>query len=48
LLEKYDGSVNPVEFLQIYPTSILAVGGNEVVIANYFSVTLTVRPDHGS
>jgi hypothetical protein len=40
LLEKYDGMVNPTEFLQIYSTSILAVGGNEAVMANYFPVAL--------
>jgi hypothetical protein len=27
LPEKYDGMVNPTEFLQIYFTSILAAGG---------------------
>jgi hypothetical protein len=27
LPEKYDGTVNPAEFLQIYSTSILAAGG---------------------
>jgi hypothetical protein len=41
LPEKYDGTVNLEEFLQIYSTSILTVGGNEVVMANYFSVALT-------
>jgi hypothetical protein len=41
LPEKYDGMVNPTEFLQIYSTSILAVGGNEAVMANYFPVALT-------
>jgi hypothetical protein len=41
LLEKYDGSVNPIEFLQIYSTSILIAGGNEAVMANYFLVALT-------
>jgi hypothetical protein len=41
LPEKYDGSVNPAEFLQIYTTSILVVGGNEVIMANYFLVALT-------
>jgi hypothetical protein len=41
LLEKYDGSVNLVEFLHIYTISILVVGGNEAVMANYFLVTLT-------
>jgi hypothetical protein len=28
LPEKYDETANPVEFLQIYSTSILATGGN--------------------
>ena len=41
LPEKYDGSVNPAEFLQIYITAILAAGGNEAVMANYFHVALT-------
>jgi hypothetical protein len=40
LPEKYDGSVNPTEFLQIYSTSILATGGNEAIMTNYFSVAL--------
>jgi hypothetical protein len=41
LLEKYDGTVNLTEFLQIYSTSILAAGGNKAVMANYFPVALT-------
>jgi hypothetical protein len=40
LSKKYDGTINPNEFLQIYFTSILAAG-DEVVIANYFLVALT-------
>jgi hypothetical protein len=40
LLEKYDGTINPTEFLQIYSTFILAAGGNEAVMANYFPVAL--------
>jgi hypothetical protein len=40
LPQKYDGTVNPAEFLQIYSTSILAAGGNEAVMANYFLVAL--------
>ena len=39
--EKYDGKVNPTEFLQIYSTSILAAGGDETVMANYFHVALS-------
>jgi hypothetical protein len=31
LPEKYDGMVNPVEFLQIYSTSILTTGGYEAI-----------------
>jgi hypothetical protein len=41
LSEKYDRTVNPTEFLQIYSTSILATDGNEAVMANYFPVALT-------
>jgi hypothetical protein len=41
LSEKYDGTANPTEFLQIYSTSILAAGGGEAVMANYFLVALT-------
>jgi hypothetical protein len=41
LLEKYDETVNHAEFLQIYSTSILAAGGDEAFMANYFSAALT-------
>jgi hypothetical protein len=41
LAEKYDGTVNPAEFLQIYSTSILGTTGDEAVMANYFPVALT-------
>jgi hypothetical protein len=41
LPEKYDGTVNPAEFLQIYSTFILAAGGNEAVMVNYFPISLT-------
>jgi hypothetical protein len=40
LPEKYDGTVNPIEFLQIYSTSILTAGGNETVMVNYFPIAL--------
>jgi hypothetical protein len=33
--------VNPAEFLQIYSTSILAAGGDELIMTNYFPVALT-------
>jgi hypothetical protein len=41
LLEKYDESVNPAIFLQIYSTSILAACRNEAIMASYFPVALT-------
>jgi hypothetical protein len=41
LPEKYDETDNPTEFLQIYSISILAAGGNEAIMANYFPVALT-------
>jgi hypothetical protein len=39
--EKYDGIVNPTEFLQIYSTSILATGRDEAVMTSYFPMALT-------
>jgi hypothetical protein len=41
LPEKYDGSSNPSEFLQVYITAITAVGGNDAFMASYFHVALT-------
>ena len=32
----YDGSSNPVEFLQLYTMSIQAAGGDDKVMANWF------------
>jgi hypothetical protein len=43
LLEKYNGTTNLSEFLQVYVTAITAAGGNDVVMASYFHVALT-RP----
>jgi hypothetical protein len=40
LLEKYDGSTNLSEFLQVYITAITAAGGNDAVMASYFHVAL--------
>jgi hypothetical protein len=33
--------VNPIEFLQIYSTSILVARDNEAIMANYFPVAMT-------
>jgi hypothetical protein len=41
LPEKYDGTSNPSEFLQVYVTAITAVGGNTAVMAAYFHVALS-------
>jgi hypothetical protein len=43
LPEKYDGTSNPSEFLQVYVTAITAAGGNTTVMATYFHVALS-RP----
>ena len=40
LPKKYNGTINPEEFLQIYTTAIKAAGGGQQVIANYFHVSL--------
>jgi hypothetical protein len=41
LPEKYDGTSNPSEFLQVYVTTITAAGGNTTVMATYFHVALS-------
>jgi hypothetical protein len=43
LPEKYDGTSNPSEFLQVYITAITVAGGNTAVMATYFHVALS-RP----
>jgi hypothetical protein len=41
LLEKYDGTSNSSEFLQVYVTAITAAGGDTAVMAIYFHVALS-------
>jgi hypothetical protein len=41
LPEKYDGTSNPSEFLQVYVSAIIAAGGNTDVTATYFHVALS-------
>jgi hypothetical protein len=41
LPEKYDGTTDPSEFLQVYATAIAAAGGDTTVMATYFHVALT-------
>jgi hypothetical protein len=41
LPEKYDGTSNPSEFLQVYVTTITAAGGSTAVMATYFHVALS-------
>jgi hypothetical protein len=41
LPEKYDGTSNPSEFLQVYVTAITAAGGDTDVMATYFHVALS-------
>jgi hypothetical protein len=39
--EKYDGTSNPSEFLQVYVTAIMAAGGDTTVMATYLNVALS-------
>jgi hypothetical protein len=41
LPEKYDGTSNPSEFLQVYVTAITTAGGNTAVMVTYFHVALS-------
>jgi hypothetical protein len=40
-IKKYDGSTNPVEWLEVYQLAIEAVGGGSYVMANYLPVYLS-------
>jgi hypothetical protein len=48
LAGKYDGTSNPLEFLQVYVTAITAAGGNTTVMATYFHVACLGLPGFGS
>jgi hypothetical protein len=40
-IDRYDGSRNPEEFIQVYQTVIEAVGGDDRVKANFQPTTLS-------
>jgi hypothetical protein len=40
-IKKYDGSTNPVEWLEVYQLAIEAAGGDSYVMANYLPVCLS-------
>jgi hypothetical protein len=40
-IDKYDGSSNPEEFIQVYHTVIEATGGDDRLKANYLPMTLS-------
>jgi hypothetical protein len=40
-IDKYDGSSNPEEFIQVYHMAIKAIGGNDRVKANYLPTALS-------
>jgi hypothetical protein len=40
-IDKYDGSSNPKEFVQVYQTVIEVAGGDDQVKANYLPTALT-------
>jgi hypothetical protein len=39
-IDKFDGSTNPVEWLEVYQLAIKAIGGDSYVMANYLAVCL--------
>jgi hypothetical protein len=41
LPEKYDGTSNPSEFVQVYVTAITTAGGGTTIMATYFHVALS-------
>jgi hypothetical protein len=40
-IEKYDGSTNPPEWLEVYQLAIEATSGDSYIMANYLSVCLS-------
>jgi hypothetical protein len=40
-IEKYDGSTNPAEWLEVYQLAIEAAGGDSYIMANYLLVCLS-------
>jgi hypothetical protein len=40
-INKYDGSTNPTEWLEVYTITIEAVGGDSYVMANYLLIWLS-------
>jgi hypothetical protein len=40
-IDRYDGSSNPEEFIQVYQTVIKAIGGDDSVKANFLPTALT-------
>jgi hypothetical protein len=41
MINKYDGSTKPAEWLEVYPLAIEATGGDPYVMANYLSIRLS-------
>jgi hypothetical protein len=41
MIEKYDGSTNPAEWLKVYQLAIEAAGGGSYIMANYLPVCLS-------
>jgi hypothetical protein len=46
-LPRFDGTANPIEFLQVYTVGIQAVGGDDKVMANWFPMALRKQPTRG-
>jgi hypothetical protein len=40
-IDRYDGSSNPEEFIQVYQTVVEAAGGDDQLKANFLPMTLT-------
>jgi hypothetical protein len=40
-IEKYDGSTNPIEWLEVYQLTIEATGGDSYIMGNYLLVYLS-------
>jgi hypothetical protein len=47
-IEKYNGSTNPAEWLEVYQLAIKTTGGDSYMMVNYLPVCLLALLERGS
>jgi hypothetical protein len=44
MIDKYEGSTNPSEWLEVYQLAIEVAGGDSYIMANYLPISLSSAP----